>query len=159
MTTLLTCSSREARVDLWHRMFSWKELPSCTVHLVQVLVLSNRSMTRYNPNLSVMFIASSEIYFGPSASINSASISSGNGFHVDHAVLFPCPAKLCTVSQPVKAWHIGRAHDTSGPRLFGGLSGSENSFQMLATVHSQDYNISLNCANEHLVVAMLLSVW
>ena len=78
--------------------------------MVQVLVLSNRSMT----NLSIMCIASSVISFGSSASINRAYVSSGSDFHVDHAVFFPCPSKLDTVSQPVKAWDIGRAHDISG---------------------------------------------
>ena len=64
-----------------------------------------------------MFIASSGISFGPSAIINSASVSSANDFHDDYAVFFLCPAKLDTVSQPVKAWNIGRAHDIFGPRL------------------------------------------
>ena len=87
-------------------LFAWSTL-------VQVLVLSNRSLT----NLSIMFTASSGISFGPYASINSASVCSSSYFHVDHAVFFPCPAKLDTVSQHVKAWNIGRAHDISGPRL------------------------------------------
>ena len=68
-------------------------------------------------NVSIIFIASSGISYGPSASINSASVSSDSDFHVDCAVFFPCPAKLDTVSQHVEAWNLGRAHDISGPRL------------------------------------------
>ena len=74
-------------------------------------------MVHLGTNLSIMFIASSGISFGPSASINNASVSSSSDVHVDHAVFFPCPAKLDTVSQPVKAWNISRAHDISGLRL------------------------------------------
>ena len=76
---------------------------------------ANRSMT----NLSIVFLASSGISFGPSASINSVSVSSGSDFHVDHAVSFPCPAKLDIMSQPVKAWNIGREHDISRSYLVG----------------------------------------
>ena len=67
-------------------------------------------------NLSIRFTASSGISFGPYASINGAYVCSSSYFHVDHAVFFPCPAKLDTVSH-VKAWNIGRAHDISDPRL------------------------------------------
>ena len=74
--------------------------------LVQVLVLSNRSMI----NLSILFIASSPISFGLSGKVNSASVSSGSDFHVD-------PAKPDTVSQPVKAWNIGMTRDISGSRV------------------------------------------
>lgn len=64
----------------------------------------------------IMLIASSEICFDPFASISSTSVSSSSDFRVDHAAFFPCPAKLDTVPGPVRAWNIGRAHDTSSPR-------------------------------------------
>ena len=85
MTTLVDRSldmllwNSSGRRDLPHRGFSWEDLHSCMVQLgsVHVLVLLNRSMTN-------LLIASSGISFGLSASINSASVSSGSDFHVDH---------------------------------------------------------------------------
>ena len=68
-----------------------------------------------NLSIMLMLIASSGISFGPFISIASASVSSGSDFYVDHYAFFPCAAKLDTVSQHVKAWNIGRAHDISGP--------------------------------------------
>ena len=86
---------------------------------MQALVLSNRSMI----NFSIMFSASSGISFGPPGSINSAYVSSGSNFHVNHAVFFPCPAKLDKMSQSVKAWNIGR--HISGPMLAAILVGCQ----------------------------------
>ena len=80
---------------------------------VHVLVLSKSRTT----NLSIMPMVFSGISSGASPSDSSASVSSGSDFQVDHAVFFPCPAKLETVSQPVKAWNIGSAHAILGPRL------------------------------------------
>jgi len=81
-----------------------------------------------------MFIASSGISFGPYASINSASVSSGS-------VFFPCLAKLKTVMQPAKhGILVGHMiYLFQGSHLFGGLPGSKSScqFGMLATVHIQ----------------------
>ena len=52
-----------------------------TSFLVQVLALSNKSMT----NFYIVFIASSGISFDPSGSINSAPVSSGSDFYVNRA--------------------------------------------------------------------------
>ena len=64
-----------------------------------------------------MFISSSGIFFGPIRIINSAFVSSSIYFYVDHSVIFLFPAKLDTISQPIKAWNIGRAYDITGPML------------------------------------------
>jgi len=91
-------------------------------------------------NRFIMLIASPGISFVPSASIISASVSSGSDFHVDHAVFFQCLATLDTVLQPIKAWDIGHmTYVVQGSHLSGGLPGSKNSyqFQILVPVHIQ----------------------
>ena len=76
--------------------FHGKSFLLASFTLLQVPVHSKTGMT----NLSILFIASSGISFGPFARLSSASISSGCDFYEDHAH-FPCPAKLDTMSQPV----------------------------------------------------------
>ena len=61
---------------------------------------------------------------GACASLIRALVSTGKEFHVDQAVLFPCPTKAETVSHPVNAWKKGSARDFLGPTdscIFFGL--------------------------------------
>ena len=114
-TALLQCCIRAACVGgiLSNKFFLGKSFFRALSTYVHVLVLSKSRTT----NLSIMPMVFSGISSGASPSDSSASVSSGSDFQVDHAVFFPCPAKLETVSQPVKAWNIGSAHAILGPRL------------------------------------------
>ena len=58
----------------------------------------------------------SGISVGACASSSSASVSSGNEFHVAHAVFFPRPTNADTVSHPVSAWNTGWASDFADPK-------------------------------------------
>ena len=67
-------------------------------------------------NLSVTCMIYSGITGGACASLIRALVSSGKEFHVDQAVLFPCPAKAEMVAHPINAWNKGSGHAFVGPR-------------------------------------------
>ena len=47
--------------------------------------------------------------------INSVAVSSGNTPQMSQAVFLPLPAKKKTVSQPVRAWNMGKTKALSRP--------------------------------------------
>jgi len=65
-------------------------------------------------NLSITNIASTGMSLGMHESCKSASVMHSRC--TMHAVLLPCPTKLDTVSQPVRARNIRRAFAFCGPR-------------------------------------------
>ena len=82
---------------------------------------------------------SSEIKGGACASLIRALVSSGKEFHVDQAVLFPCPTKAETVSHPINTWNKGSAVILWDPDrcILCGLPNIGNfcNFQMPARLH------------------------
>ena len=62
-----------------------------------------------------MNITSCGISFGVENSFSRECASSGNTAHTTHAVFFPWPRELDTVSEPVNAWNIGNACVFSSP--------------------------------------------
>ena len=59
---------------------------------------------------------SSGITGGACASLIRALVSTGKEFHVDQAVIFPCPTKAETMSHPINAWNKRSARYFVGPR-------------------------------------------
>ena len=69
----------------------------------------------YNKSFGYIMIYSG-ITGGACASLIRALVSSGKEFHVDQAVLFPCPAKAEMAAHPVNAWNKGSGHAFVGPK-------------------------------------------
>ena len=79
--------------------------------VVSVLVLSYSNTT----NDSSTDILSSLKHPGLVTRFANTEVTASNDFHVSKAVFLPLPANDDTVSQPVKAWNIGRARAFSAP--------------------------------------------
>ena len=67
-------------------------------------------------NLSIQDSTYSGMVLGASDNFNSAYVNSGITVQMAHAVFFPCPAKLDTLSHHVSAWNFGNARAISAPR-------------------------------------------
>lgn len=93
--------------SLW-QICRWNEFPSCLVHLGE-----GSFRGKYDKPLNDVHCI---ICFGPCATV-SKCICEFQWFQFDHAVFCLCPAKLDSLSLPVKACNIRRADDIFGPGL------------------------------------------
>ena len=138
-TALLTCSCRAARVGgiCCTELFSWKELPSCMVHLGA----SAGYVKQKYGNLSIIFIASSGISL----------------IHTQAPIVHLSDPAMTSMLTMVSSFHVQQSwiqcrslskHGTlvgymtsliQGSQVFGRLPGSYSScqYRMLATVHIQ----------------------
>ena len=65
------------------------------------------SVIEQDNNFSIDCMTYSCISLGADDNCCRASVNPGNTFQIAQADFLPCPAKLETVSHPVKAWNIG----------------------------------------------------